>query len=735
MFAATETPDEDVALIADLLSLPVGEEALPREISPQRKKAKTFAALIGQVERLSARAPVLMVFEDVHWFDPSSRDLLDQTIERVAAWPTLLVATFRPEFQPAWTSHPHVTTVALTRLDRHDTASLVCGIAGEGMLSAEIVDEIIDRTDGVPLFVEELTKAVIETQATGAAASLVAAAPRPGTVVPATLRASLMARLDHLGSAKEVAQAGAAIGRTFDYELLAAVLGWKEPELQTALQRLADAGLLFARGVAPQSTYLFKHALVQDAAYSSLLRSRRQVLHQKIAEALEPGADVAPGLLAYHFTEAALAKRATVYWLKAGQQAAARSAMKEAVSLLRKGLALLPHLRDDADRDQLELDLQLVLGRVLMATLGYAAPAVGESYRRASELYRVLDQPRQLVAVWYGCYLHHLLRGELQAVPECSEQMACLGAEGNDQAVIWLGQRVVGTVEFCRGAFDEARAVLSRCLELYDPTNKPFFARLSPGDLYIVTELWLSRTLACMGCFVEASARREEAMSKARSVEYAYTLAHGLMESCLSLWGIASIEELLRWVEELLRVSQVNEFAMFEAQAKTLRGWCLATMGQHTEGAALVRAGTAAYRTTGSRLFVPFYLTVAAETLAMNGEAMEGLAAIEEGIDLIEETGERWAEAETYRVKAELEHASDCAVAAEESLWRALKVAQCQSAKLWEVRAALCLARLWCQQGKRAYARDLLVPVYGWFTEGFDTPDLKDARELLRELQ
>jgi predicted ATPase len=380
LFADTSPPDEDVALIAELLSLPVSECASLRDLSPQRKKAKTFEALIGQMAQLAARVPVLVVFEDIHWLDPSSRDLLDQVIERISVWPALLVATFRPEFQPPWTGHPQVTTLALTRLGRRETASLVGGIAGEDTLPAEIVDEIIDRTDGVPLFVEELTKAVVEARTSGETAALLAAAPRPGAAVPATLHASLMARLDHLGSAKEVAQIGAAIGRTFDYELLAAVSGWKEAELMAALRLLVEAGLVFGRGVAPQSTYLFKHALVQDAAYGSLLRSRRQVLHRKIAEALESvyagRAEAEPELIALHLTEAALGERAIDYWLKAGRQAMARSAMVEAVSHLRKGLGLLSSRRNDLKSRQQELELQIALGRALIATRGYSDPAV-----------------------------------------------------------------------------------------------------------------------------------------------------------------------------------------------------------------------------------------------------------------------------------------------------------------------------------------------------------------------
>ena len=385
LLAPTAPPAEDVALIAELHSLPLSDLA-PLDVTPQRKKDKTFEALLRQVECLARQQPVLMIFDDLHWIDPSSRELLDRAIERIGDWPVLLLAMFRPEFQPPWSGQPHVTMLTLARLDRRDTAAMVANVAGNARLPAEIMEEIAERTDGVPLFVEELTKAVLESGAQAPAA--LSSAPHPVLSVPATLHASLMARLDRLGpTAKDIAQTGATIGREFGFELLSSATNLPEPQLCAALDQLTNAGLLFVRGVPPQSSYLFKHALVQDAAYGTLLRSRRQRLHGRIAAILEerfPEIVLAqPALLAQHCVEAGLAEKAVGYWLKAGQQALGRSAMTEAVAQLRKGLGVLGGLPDGLWRQQQELDLQIVLAPALMGTAGFSTADLGETLARA----------------------------------------------------------------------------------------------------------------------------------------------------------------------------------------------------------------------------------------------------------------------------------------------------------------------------------------------------------------
>src|SRR3984957_17163126 len=367
LLAATAPPVEDVALIAELHSLSSVDFAPPLDVSPQRKKDKMFEALLRQIEGLSRQHPVLMVFDDIHWIDPSSCELLDRVIERIGDWPVLLLAMFRPEFQPPWTGQPHVATLTLARLDRRDTAAMVAKVAGDAALPPEIIDEIAERTDGVPLFVEELTKAVLETGEQGGRPVTPFSMPHSAWSVPVTLHASLMARLDWLGpAARGVAQTGAAIGREFGFGLLASTIDLPEPQLYEALNRLTNAGLLFVRGTPPEASYVFKHALVQDAAYGTLLRSRRQRLHSRIAATLEdrlPEVVLSqPALLAQHCATAGLAEKAAAYWLKAGQEALAASAMAEAITRLRKGLDVLAGLPDGPWHLQQELDLQSALG-------------------------------------------------------------------------------------------------------------------------------------------------------------------------------------------------------------------------------------------------------------------------------------------------------------------------------------------------------------------------------------
>jgi predicted ATPase len=382
----------DISLIAEMLSLSGGERFPPLDLSPQRKKERTFAALLRQLQALARRQqPVLMIFEDLHWIDPTSTEVLDLTVEKITGLPVLLVATYRPEFQPPWVGGSQVTVIALNRLGRNEGARLVHRLAGNlGALPPDVVDEIVERTDGVPLFVEELTKAVVEAGADRGYASI-STVPASSLAVPATLHASLLGRLDRLGpAAKTVAQVGAAIGRDFSYELLAAAVQLAEPALREALRRLVEAGLVFQRGAPPAAEYLFKHALVQDTAYSTLLRGPRQALHRRIAEALEQRfpdfVETRPEILAHHYGEAAIVDKAITCWHLAGKSSVAKSAVREAIAQLRRGLGLLEGLSETRERKQLELDIHVTLTAALMAGKGYADPEVVAALERANRL-------------------------------------------------------------------------------------------------------------------------------------------------------------------------------------------------------------------------------------------------------------------------------------------------------------------------------------------------------------
>jgi hypothetical protein len=467
--------NEDLALIADLLSLPASERHQLPNLSPQRKKDRTLEALIRQLEGLARQQPVVMVFEDAHWIDPTSHELLDLIVERVLSLPVLLIVTFRPEFQPPWSGQPQVSMLTLNRLDRRDRAALVAQIAGVQALPHAVVAQIGDRTDGVPLFVEELTKSVLES-----GVSLVG--------IPTTLHDSLMARLDRLASVRLVAQIGAAIGREFSYQLLHAVSGVPGDELKAALARLVGSELVFQRGTPPEAVYSFKHALVQDAAHSSLLRRSRQQLHAQIAETLEIQSpelmDSQPELFAQHYAEAGLVEKSVAYWGKAGHRSAARSAMAEAAAQFQRGLDQLALLPDHPERQRLELEFSEALSAALIAAKGFAAPETGHAHACTRELWEQLGSPSEFFQIPYGQSIYHLVRGELDLAQRSAEDLLRLSRQRNDPGGLVLGHLSSGRNLMVCGKFAASRSHLEHALALYDPiAHRPLVRRTETSSL------------------------------------------------------------------------------------------------------------------------------------------------------------------------------------------------------------------------------------------------------------
>jgi class 3 adenylate cyclase/tetratricopeptide (TPR) repeat protein len=733
LLATTAPLMEDVALIAELHSLPSVNLAPPLDVTPQRKKEKTFEALLRQVEGLSRQQPLLVAFDDLHWIDPSSRELLDRVIEQVAEWPVLLLSMFRPEFQPQWTGQPHVTMLNLARLDRQDTATMVTNVAGDAALPVQIMEEIVERTDGVPLFIEELTKALLESGVDGAAA--LSSIPHAGLSVPATLHASLIARLDRLGSvAKEIAQAGAAIGREFSYELLASTADLPKPHLHEALDRLTTAGLLFLRGTPPDASYIFKHALVQDAAYGTLLRGRRQRLHRRIATTLEDKFSelvlAQPALLAQHCEAARLLKQAVAYWLKAGQQALARSAMTEAVAQLRKGLALLAGLPDDPWRQQQELDLQTALAGGLTATKGWSGTEVGETLARSRTLAEQLDQPEALVPLIVVQWAFHAVRAEHRPPLALGQQLERIGETRNNVGAQLLGRYLQGGSYFWLGEVVAARALLERSMGLADPAHRSI--RGLSFDPYPIMLTWLALTLANLGYIDQARSRIDEAVAEARRLGQVQTLAQVLCFACMFDWLTRSPSV---YPQELLTLLTEHHFPFFSAWALAHRGRSLLALGQAPEGLALLTQGLAELCHIGAVTDTPELFTSVAEAHAMLGQPAEALNSLNEAARIIETTDERVFEVEVlHRVPGDLLNAAGDRSGAEQHYRQAIAVAERQSARLFQLRASVSLARLWRDQGKRKEGHDLLGPIYNWFAEGFDAPDLKDARALLDEL-
>jgi class 3 adenylate cyclase/tetratricopeptide (TPR) repeat protein len=733
VLAQSFTPRQDAALFAEMLSLPNDERYPTFDLAPEQRRQRTMEALIAETEALTRQTPVLMIFEDAHWADPTSLELFGRAVDRIESLGVLLIVTFRPDFAPPWIGRPHVTALTINRLARRDIDAMIDRVVGNKLLPTSIRQDIIERTDGIPLFVEEMTKAVLEAESEGEARRTAATVPSPALAVPASLHASLMARLDRLGPAKEVAQIGAAIGREFSHAMLAAVVRKPEAELNSALDRLIAAGLLFRQGVPPHATYLFKHALVQDAAYGTLLREPRRALHARIAETLESQfaeiAESKPELLARHCTEAGLTDKAVGLWLKAGQQAVARSAMLEAEALLRRGLTLVSHLTDSISRQEHELDLLIALGRALSQTQGFHTQAAGEAYSRARQLCDQLRRPRKLVPILYGQWVNCFVGLESKRAEQFAAEMLKLGEVGDDTITRVVAYRVSGATNLFLGDFRAARAYLEQGLELYDPAQWAIYAELTSVDTRVALLGYLAQTLACCGYLDQARSRCDEGVAEARATSHAPTLAHILFVTwCVGWSAHAEPSTLLPYVDELLALSADRELVFWHNAGMASRGWCLAMSGRGEEGIALLTGGLSYHRATN---FGPLFLTLLADACRTIGQPGAALAHLAGAAHQAEATSVRWCQCETLRMRGILLTLTGDRLGAEASFRDAIALAQQQSAKFFELRAALDLARHWRAQGKHDDAQDLLAPIYGWFTEGFDTLDLKEAKALL----
>jgi len=731
---------EAVPLLAYLLSVPTGDRYPPLTFTPQKRKEKTLKALLAQIEGLTARQPVLMVFEDAHWIDPTTREALDLIIDRVPTLRILVIITFRPEFTPPWIGRPHVTLLSLRRLPPRQRAEMIAHVTGGKALPKVIADQIIDRTDGVPLFIEELTKTMVESgMLTDAGDHYTVTGPLPPLAIPTSLNASLLARLDRLAPTREVAQIGAALGRQFSHELISAVAAMPQQQLDDALAQLVGSELIFQRGTPPDAEYTFKHALVQDAAYSTLLRSRRRQIHARIAATLEnrfPEIVTAqPALMAHHCAEAGLIEKAVGYRLKAGHQAIERSAMLEAEAQLGKGLNLLASMPEDTERQQRELDLWSTLIVTLMQTRGYAAPAVDEALARARQLCEQLNRPPQFANVLYVQAGYRILRGDLLLACEIAQEHLELGEAQKDPVVKLMACANSAGAWFCRGEFIAARAYAEQALELYDTAHGSPYAKISPQDPQLSALIRLSGALSCLGHLDQARLRRDEALVNARQRAHSHTIAVILTLAWDRDAGVQSEPTLLlAHAEELQALSAEHGFPYFAAIASVYRGWALAALGSANEGLALLTEGLAGYRATGALLLVPRFLRLLADCYRRAGQPKEGLKYLDEAARHIDDMQVRYDEAELRRLRGELLISVGDPVAAEASFHQAIAVALRQHAKLWELRAATSLARLWRDQGKRTEAHDLLAPIYSWFTEGFDTPVLQEAKTLLEKL-
>jgi TOMM system kinase/cyclase fusion protein len=732
---------ETVPLFAALLSLPLTADYAPLTVPPEQQKQQTLQALLTIVLRIAAQQPLLFVMEDLHWVDPTTLELLSLLVDQGPTARMLVLLTFRPDFSPPWTGRAHLTQVTLNRLPRRQAAEMTARMAHGKVLPSEVVEQVVAKTDGVPLFVEELTKMVLESgllQEREDRYELIG--PLPPLAIPTTLHDSLMARLDRLATVKGLAQLGATLGREFSYELLQAVSPWDERTLRRGLQQLVEAEFLYQQGLPPQATYLFKHALIRDAAYQSLLRSTRQQYHQRIAQVLEARfpaiCETQPELLAHHFTEAGLHEQAIGYWQKAGQRAIERSANLEAIGHLTTGLEVLKMLSDTPARTQHELTLHTALGVPLRVIKGLGAPEVGQVYSRARELCQQVEETPQLVPVLEGLWECYELQGELQTGRELGEQILSLAQRAREADLLLVAHRVMGDTLIWLGEFAGARAHLEQGMALYNPQQHLAHAFLYAYDSGVHCLAFVPLPLWYLGYPDQALRRIHDALTLAQELSHPYSLVIALVFAAwlhqLRREGQAAQER----AEALVTLSTEQGCALNAAQGTILRGWALAEQGQSAEGIAQMRQGIAGWHATGAELSVPYYSALLAEAYGQAGQAEAGLRVLAEALTVVSKTGDCHHEAEIYRLKGELllQQATGSDDEAESCLHQALDIARHQQAKSLELRAAMSLARLWQRQGKHAAAHALLAPIYGWFSEGFDTADLQEARALLDEL-
>jgi class 3 adenylate cyclase/tetratricopeptide (TPR) repeat protein len=733
---SSEDPPQDAALLAHLLSLPAGERYPARNLSPQKRRQKILEMLIAHLAALSAQRPVLMIFEDAHWSDPTSRELLDLAVERVPSLAVLLIVTYRPEFAAPWSGRPHVTTQLLRRLTRSEGSVIIDAVAGGKTLPAEVVEQILSRTDGVPLFIEELTKTVLESallRHTDRENLLTATFPRLD--VPTTLHASLMARLDRLGTTREIAEVGAALGREFSHDLISAVWPRSEKELEQALDQLVSSELVFRRGSPPDAVYTFKHALVQDAAYSTLLRGPRQQLHGRIAAVLEEQfgeiVETQPHLLAHHCSEARLVEKAIGYWEKAGQKSEVRGALIEAEQHYRNALAMLATLPESSERNAHELALQLALGRAMVETRGWSAVETTAVYARArtiAELSGTAESVQVLTGLWVG----ELTRGELRPALVLADQMLEMARGIGSARVLATAHYTKGNTYFFLGNLAAARQYYLQAIDHYQKVQ----LNALPDDLYGGCDalVWAGLNEWLLGYPDQALRYTDDARTLARRLNnpFASVFALGIGVFTRGLCG--DFAGAYAACQEVERLGTESSFPVFSGGAKIGGSWARAHLGQTGGVLDSLRAGLAELESTKLDVLREFLLCLLAETQALAGAIDDAIATV--ALALACNPAELWHRPLTLHLRGQLRFLRDADGAtrfelAERDFREAIELARKMNAKSPELRATTSLARLLEKQGHREQSVTMLAEIYGRFTEGFDTADLKEAKALL----
>jgi class 3 adenylate cyclase/tetratricopeptide (TPR) repeat protein len=745
LLAQSTRDPEHLAVLANLLALPTDDHYRLQDLTPQKRKEKFLAALLAQLDGLAAQLPVLLIFEDVHWIDPTSLELLAATVERVPQLRALMLITARPEFAPPWPSYPHTTTIPLTRLGRRDGTALILRVTGGKTLPKEVMEHILAHTDGVPLFIEELTKMVLEggllRQRNG---EYVLEGPLLSLAIPTTLQASLMARLDRLSPVRDIAQIGAVAGREFHYELVRAVSGLPKQRLDEALDQLVRSELLFCRGEIPHAVYTFKHALVRDAAYSGLLKSRRAVLHASIADAIEQRfpeiVEVQPETLAQHLTVAGLLEKAGGYWLQAGKKAAMRSANLEAIAHLQRGIEASVHFPDGARKNRLELDFQFALGPCLIATQGPASNKAVATFTRARELCERLGDPPEQLQIMFWLVTASVIRGELPVAEEMIAVLLHLAEARGDRPALLNAMRGQAMIRLFMGHLIGAREAIERAVEAFDASTEEerLAARAAGQDAGVADLALMSWVLWLLGHVDTAITRLDAAIQRADAIGHPHSQAYACYYASVlhALRGELSIAH--RYAERCLILSEEHGFRQWQGLARAVRGICATFLDPSYSALEEIRTAMNEYRGAGYQLGLTVLYVLLCPALLLSNQSEAAVELIEQGLATTSRNSERLFEAELYRLKARallVRGKPDAGTEAQSRLEQALTTARSQNAKALELRVAMDLAAFWIDQGRREEALELLAPIYTGCTEGFETHDLKEAKALLDRLR
>jgi serine/threonine protein kinase/predicted ATPase len=732
---------DTVPLWASLLSLPTPDRFPPLSLSPIRQREETFRAMLEWLHTRSARKPVLFVVEDLHWMDASTLEFLGQFLAEGLHASVLTVLTFRPEFKTPWPALEHQTSLALNRLTRRQVGELMRQTT-QGSVSDAVIERIYDRAGGVPLFVEEFSKMAQESGLMDQTADEPTAQAELRHEIPATLQDLIMARVDRMEGERDLAQLAAVLGREFNFDLLAAVANVDEPTLQAQLAALAKAEIVYAKGRPPRCVYIFKHALLEDALYNALVKSRRQQFHARIGETLETQfpqtAETQPELLGHHFTEAGQIGKAVGYWLKAGLRSRDRSADREAIGHLTKGLALLATLDETPERDVQELQFLTTLGPTYIAVRGYAAPEVGPVLARARELCERTGDPQQLLGIMLGIWEWRIVRGDLRLCVGLAAEGRALAERMNDAGMLMEALFMSGTTHFYRGEFAAARSCLEYAVATYDDRERTrFWTAFTNHNAGITHRCYLALSLWHLGFPDQALGVDRETRELARTIGHAFSLGHAIDFTAFLCQCCRLGAEVQAAGEEEISLAAEQGFQLWHALGTIHKGAGLLLQGRHEEGLPLFVKGLSAFQATGAEVRVPSYLCMLGDECIRAGRFDEARKALQDGLVVSEKNDDRSHDAELHRLTGRLllAESPDQSAGAEECFHRAIETARRQQSKAWELRATMSLVALWQDQGRRSEARAALAAIYDTYTEGFTTPDLVDAKDLLAALQ